>query len=840
MPPSRRPLARRASSLAVERPRLAAAAPAGPDRRATPAPRRPSTCVTWPFERVAWPLERPAPSGRSRSRPAIAIAACAVAAGRPARRRRPASPALAPWRPATGGAPERRSPRRRPPPAPTPAAAPKRRRADPAAAPHPTSSRAERQPPPPTGRRPAKPAPSRRPATSAATPTAATARPPRASTSSADGQVARPARPRSRSPASSPSAFVLYEIGEQPTRRSARPSARPRRPQLAKALLRRPPRLPADVKVPKAKVAQRRPRPRAAARLHGQRLAAAGRRHQRAAARDGTAEERRLARHRRARLMRRDRARSARLARGAAAAAAPGAADRRARPRRGDARDRARPARHRRRPRRAGPTPTPAPQPAAQAGRRRWRRRRAPAPPTPAPSGGVDAGADRRSSDAEAAEAKPTPKRGRRRAPSPAPPPPSRSPRCPPPAAPTSGVPPVLIPIYQRAAAAYGLGPQGPAILAGINEIETAFGTNLNVSSAGAVGWMQFMPSTWDELRRRRQRRRGRRPLQPRRRDLRRRQLPQRRRACRPTPTARSSPTTTPTGTSPRCSPTPAATRRGRRRRLGAFALDAAARRCSNCNPAQAWRKRIPRRLPATPSRTPPARYELGKRGVWALAAVARLESNFGRGMSKQQLRDRGPLGLDPSEWSRYAVDGDGDGRIRHADPADSAATLARLIWSRGGLRAGIFTHNQAEWYVQEVLARGRADRRQLQGQLRRLGAAPLARRRRSRAIDWSNLTLSNEPRAARPRTAARSTRAIVGLIGAITQHHHAHDLGPALRPLDATTDGNVSNHYYGRAMDIAVVDGVSCTDTAPTAPCGELGHHALPARRRPLDRRPS
>ena len=59
-------------------------------------------------------------------------------------------------------------------------------------------------------------------------------------------------------------------------------------------------------------------------------------------------------------------------------------------------------------------------------------------------------------------------------------------------------MPPVLIPIYQRAAAAYGLGPQGPAVLAGINEIETAFGTNLNVSSAGAMGWMQFIPSTWE------------------------------------------------------------------------------------------------------------------------------------------------------------------------------------------------------------------------------------------------------------------------------------------------------------------------------------------------------
>jgi hypothetical protein len=73
--------------------------------------------------------------------------------------------------------------------------------------------------------------------------------------------------------------------------------------------------------------------------------------------------------------------------------------------------------------------------------------------------------------------------------------------------------------------------------------------------------------------------------------------------------------------------------------------------------------------------------------------------------MTPRQLRTIGPLGLDPTEWSTYAVDGNEDGRIRHADPADSAATLARLIWSRGSLRAGIFTHNQAEWYVQAVLA---------------------------------------------------------------------------------------------------------------------------------------
>ena len=35
-------------------------------------------------------------------------------------------------------------------------------------------------------------------------------------------------------------------------------------------------------------------------------------------------------------------------------------------------------------------------------------------------------------------------------------------------------------------------------MLAAINEVETDYGRNLNVSSAGALGWMQFMPSSWE------------------------------------------------------------------------------------------------------------------------------------------------------------------------------------------------------------------------------------------------------------------------------------------------------------------------------------------------------
>jgi Transglycosylase SLT domain/Peptidase family M23 len=56
-------------------------------------------------------------------------------------------------------------------------------------------------------------------------------------------------------------------------------------------------------------------------------------------------------------------------------------------------------------------------------------------------------------------------------------------------------IPPFLLPIYQAAGMQYGVRWE---ILAAINEIETDYGRNLNISSAGAVGWMQFMPPTWD------------------------------------------------------------------------------------------------------------------------------------------------------------------------------------------------------------------------------------------------------------------------------------------------------------------------------------------------------
>ena len=63
---------------------------------------------------------------------------------------------------------------------------------------------------------------------------------------------------------------------------------------------------------------------------------------------------------------------------------------------------------------------------------------------------------------------------------------------------PTSGVPTSLMMLYKESAAKYCPGLSW-TVLAAINEIESGDGANEGPSSAGALGPMQFLPSTWAE-----------------------------------------------------------------------------------------------------------------------------------------------------------------------------------------------------------------------------------------------------------------------------------------------------------------------------------------------------
>jgi murein DD-endopeptidase MepM/ murein hydrolase activator NlpD len=63
-----------------------------------------------------------------------------------------------------------------------------------------------------------------------------------------------------------------------------------------------------------------------------------------------------------------------------------------------------------------------------------------------------------------------------------------------PPAVPATLSSSQLLGLWQRAGSAYGIPWQ---VLGAINKVESNFGRNMGPSSAGAIGWMQFMPGTW-------------------------------------------------------------------------------------------------------------------------------------------------------------------------------------------------------------------------------------------------------------------------------------------------------------------------------------------------------
>lgn len=58
-------------------------------------------------------------------------------------------------------------------------------------------------------------------------------------------------------------------------------------------------------------------------------------------------------------------------------------------------------------------------------------------------------------------------------------------------------IPAGLEPIFVAAAQRYQLAAEGPAILAGLVQTESDFGRNMGPSSAGAIGFAQFLPATW-------------------------------------------------------------------------------------------------------------------------------------------------------------------------------------------------------------------------------------------------------------------------------------------------------------------------------------------------------
>ena len=89
------------------------------------------------------------------------------------------------------------------------------------------------------------------------------------------------------------------------------------------------------------------------------------------------------------------------------------------------------------------------------------------------------------------------------------------------------------------------------------------------------------------------------------------------------------------------------------------------------------------------------------------LAAINKIESNFGRNMGPSSAGAVGWMQFMPSTWLRWGTDANGDGVADPWAPEDAVFSAARYLAAAGGrtdIYRGVFAYNHADWYVRDVL----------------------------------------------------------------------------------------------------------------------------------------
>jgi murein DD-endopeptidase MepM/ murein hydrolase activator NlpD len=89
------------------------------------------------------------------------------------------------------------------------------------------------------------------------------------------------------------------------------------------------------------------------------------------------------------------------------------------------------------------------------------------------------------------------------------------------------------------------------------------------------------------------------------------------------------------------------------------------------------------------------------------LAAINKIESNFGRNMGPSSAGAIGWMQFMPSTWVRWGTDADGNGTADPWNPVDAIYSAARYLAASGAasdLRQAVFSYNHAWWYVNDVM----------------------------------------------------------------------------------------------------------------------------------------
>ena len=106
-------------------------------------------------------------------------------------------------------------------------------------------------------------------------------------------------------------------------------------------------------------------------------------------------------------------------------------------------------------------------------------------------------------------------------------------------------------------------------------------------------------------------------------------------------------------------------------------------------------------------------------RGIWqaagntygipweVLAAINKVETNFGQNLGPSSAGAVGWMQFMPSTWARWGVDANGDGVADPDNPTDAIFSAARYLAGCGGqfdIARAVYCYNHASWYVNEVL----------------------------------------------------------------------------------------------------------------------------------------
>jgi hypothetical protein len=166
-----------------------------------------------------------------------------------------------------------------------------------------------------------------------------------------------------------------------------------------------------------------------------------------------------------------------------------------------------------------------------------------------------------------------------------------------------------------------------------------------------------------------------------------------------------------------------------------------------------------------------------------------------------------------------YAADGDGDGLADVWNPADAIAGAARLLRANGAptdYRRAILAYNHADWYVREVLTIAESYRTAVA-----VGPVMLDPAVTLRAV-LQNPRIQLTPIQQADLASGAIDPRVVAVLAWIGQAHTIVVTSIRSDHPYLTVNGTVSNHSYGRAVDIGAVDGEVCTGSR-TGACGRL-----------------